>query len=201
MDNQENKNNTPKYSPIYYDNGEIAYSSDVIELVINDSMQKAERSLEKSRSTNRYVPGQKKEMVVLSEQEKIVQEIKDRGDYNWIISVVLSRNELDPMRVLRTQMFTKVPGGSTIDIMMRHINDVFRNTSSNYVDRARAKDYIKLLEDLGKKYTPPVVGPAANLNVAVAVQTGGEKPEAKAQVIDVPVKGLKRVKDTEAVEQ
>lgn len=196
MDNQEKNNNTPKYSPIYYDNGEIAYSSDVIELVINDSMQKAERSLEKSRSTSRYVPGQKKEVVVLSEQEKIVQEIKDRGDYNWIISVVLSRNELDPMRVLRTQMFTKVPGGSTIDIMMRHINDVFRNTSSNYVDRARAKDYIKLLEDLGKKYVPPVPSTVIFNNV------NPNSPEpTKVQKNDTPVKGLKRVKDTEAVEQ
>lgn len=196
MDNQEKNNNTPKYSPIYYDNGEIAYSSDVIELVINDSMQKAERSLEKSRSTSRYVPGQKKEVVVLSEQEKIVQEIKDRGDYNWIISVVLSRNELDPMRVLRTQMFTKVPGGSTIDIMMRHINDVFRNTSSNYVDRARAKDYIKLLEDLGKKYVPPVPSTVIFNNV------NPNSPEpTKVQKNDTPVKGLKRVKDIETVEQ
>ena len=196
MDNQEKNNNTPKYSPIYYDNGEIAYSSDVIELVINDSMQKAERSLEKSRSTSRYVPGQKKEVVVLSEQEKIVQEIKDRGDYNWIISVVLSRNELDPMRVLRTQMFTKVPGGSTIDIMMRHINDVFRNTSSNYVDRARAKDYIKLLEDLGKKYVPPVPSTV----IFNTVNPNSPEP-TKVQKNDTPVKGLKRVKDTEAVEQ
>jgi len=196
MDNQEKNNNTPKYSPIYYDNGEIAYSSDVIELVINDSMQKAERSLEKSRSTSRYVPGQKKEVVVLSEQEKIVQEIKDRGDYNWIISVVLSRNELDPMRVLRTQMFTKVPGGSTIDIMMKHINDVFRNTSSNYVDRARAKDYIKLLEDLGKKYVPPVPSTV----IFNTVNPNSPEP-TKVQKNDTPVKGLKRVKDTEAVEQ
>lgn len=196
MDNQEKNNNTPKYSPIYYDNGEIAYSSDVIELVINDSMQKAERSLEKSRSTSRYVPGQKKEVVVLSEQEKIVQEIKDRGDYNWIISVVLSRNELDPMRVLRTQMFTKVPGGSTIDIMMKHINDVFRNTSSNYVDRARAKDYIKLLEDLGKKYVPPVPSTV----IFNTVNPNSREP-TKVQKNDTPVKGLKRVKDTEAVEQ
>lgn len=196
MDNQEKNNSTPKYSPIYYDNGEIAYSSDVIELVINDSMQKAERSLEKSRSTSRYVPGQKKEVVVLSEQEKIVQEIKDRGDYNWIISVVLSRNELDPMRVLRTQMFTKVPGGSTIDIMMKHINDVFRNTSSNYVDRARAKDYIKLLEDLGKKYVPPVPSTV----IFNTVNPNSPEP-TKVQKNDTPVKGLKRVKDTEAVEQ
>lgn len=196
MDNQEKNNNTPKYSPIYYDNGEIAYSSDIIELVINDSMQKAERSLEKSRSTSRYVPGQKKEVVVLSEQEKIVQEIKDRGDYNWIISVVLSRNELDPMRVLRTQMFTKVPGGSTIDIMMKHINDVFRNTSSNYVDRARAKDYIKLLEDLGKKYVPPVPSTV----IFNTVNPNSPEP-TKVQKNNTPVKGLKRVKDAEAVEQ
>ena len=75
----EKKENLPKYSPIYYDNGEIAYSSEIIELVINDAMQKAERSIEKSRANSRYIPGQKKEIIALSRGEQLVQEIKDKN--------------------------------------------------------------------------------------------------------------------------
>lgn len=191
------------YTPIYYDNGKIAYTPEQIKLVVDDYLRKAEKSIDRARSRSKYAPGVKRPMIQPTPEEEFVMEVQEKGDYNWIVSVVLSRNQLDPIRALRTQMYTIVPGGSTIDIMIKHINDVFRDTNSSYIDRARAKDYLKFIDDLSKKFNAANLAQDSqpNVAVAVAVQTGTDKTDAKAQIIDVPVKGLKRVKDTEAVEQ
>lgn len=201
-----NENN---YHSIQFADGP-SYSEEDVALVCNDYLSKAEQSVQQRRkkakqSAQYYKTGScniEDRLVELTPAQKRVQEITEAGDYDWIVAIALARNEIDPMHSLRVKMHTKTRvGGSTVDIMTEQIDQVCRNVNSTYDDRARMRDNIKMLELLGKKYTPPVVGPAANLNVAVAVQTGGEKPEAKAKVIDVPVKGLKRVKDTEAVEQ
>jgi hypothetical protein len=186
-----------------------SYSSEDVALVCNDYLNKAEQSVQKrriisKRTANYHKHGKDLELppTELTPAQIRIQEIIDAGDYDWIVGVALARNEIDPMHSLRVKMHTRTRvGGSTVEIMTEQIDKVCRDVNSTYDDRARMRDNVKMLELLGKKYTPPVVGPAANLNVAVAVQTGGEKPEAKAKVIDVPVKGLKRVKDTEAVEQ
>lgn len=186
-----------------------SYTPEDVALVCNDYLNKAEQSVQKrrinsKRTANYHKHGKDLDLppTELTPAQLRLQEIIDAGDYDWIVGVALARNEIDPMHSLRVKMHTRTRlGGSTIEIMTEQIDKVCRDVNSTYDDRARMRDNVKMLELLGKKYTPPVVGPAANLNVAVAVQTGGEKPEAKAQVIDVPVKGLKRVKDTEAVEQ
>lgn len=186
-----------------------SYTPEDVALVCNDYLNKAEQSVQKrrinsKRTANYHKHGKDLDLppTELTAAQVRLQEIIDAGDYDWIVGVALARNEIDPMHSLRVKMHTRTRlGGSTIEIMTEQIDKVCRDVNSTYDDRARMRDNVKMLELLGKKYTPPVVGPAANLNVAVAVQTGGEKPEAKAKVIDVPVKGLKRVKDTEAVEQ
>lgn len=186
-----------------------SYTPEDVALVCNDYLNKAEQSVQKrrinsKRTANYHKHGKDLDLppTELTPAQVRLQEIIDAGDYDWIVGVALARNEIDPMHSLRVKMHTRTRlGGSTIEIMTEQIDKVCRDVNSTYDDRARMRDNVKMLELLGKKYTPPVVGPAANLNVAVAVQTGGEKPEAKAKVIDVPVKGLKRVKDTEAVEQ
>lgn len=186
-----------------------SYTPEDVALVCNDYLNKAEQSVQKrrinsKRTANYHKHGKDLDLppTELTPAQVRLQEIIDAGDYDWIVGVALARNEIDPMHSLRVKMHTRTRlGGSTIEIMTEQIDKVCRDVNSTYDDRARMRDNVKMLELLGKKYTPPVVGPAANLNVAVAVQTGGDKPEAKAKVIDVPVKGLKRVKDTEAVEQ
>lgn len=186
-----------------------SYTPEDVALVCNDYLNKAEQSVQKrrinsKRTANYHKHGKDLDLppTELTPSQVRLQEIIDAGDYDWIVGVALARNEIDPMHSLRVKMHTRTRvGGSTVEIMTEQIDKVCRDVNSTYDDRARMRDNVKMLELLGKKYTPPVVGPAANLNVAVAVQTGGEKPEAKAKVIDVPVKGLKRVKDTEAVEQ
>lgn len=186
-----------------------SYTPEDVALVCNDYLNKAEQSVQQRRiNSKRTISYHKhgKDLDIppaeLTPAQVRLQEIIDAGDYDWIVGVALARNEIDPMHSLRVKMHTRTRvGGSTVEIMTEQIDKVCRDVNSTYDDRARMRDNVKMLELLGKKYTPPVVGPAANLNVAVAVQTGGDKPEAKAKVIDVPVKGLKRVKDTKAVEQ
>ena len=186
-----------------------SYTPEDVALVCNDYLNKAEQSVQKrrinsKRTANYHKHGKDLDLppAELTPAQIRLQEIIDAGDYDWIVGVALARNEIDPMHSLRVKMHTRTRlGGSTIEIMTEQIDRVCRDVNSTYDDRARMRDNVKMLELLGKKYTPPVVGPAANLNVMVGVNTGGDKPEAKAKVIDVPVKGLKRVKDTEAGEQ
>lgn len=186
-----------------------SYTPEDVALVCNDYLNKAEQSVQKrrinsKRTANYHKHGKDLDLppTELTPAQVRLQEIIDAGDYDWIVGVALARNEIDPMHSLRVKMHTRTRvGGSTVEIMTEQIDKVCRDVNSTYDDRARMRDNVKMLELLGKKYTPPVVGPAANLNVMVGVNTGGDKPEAKAKIIDVPVKGLKRVKDTEAVEQ
>lgn len=201
--------NETSYHSIQFADGP-SYSEEDVALVCNDYLNRAEQSVQQRRkkaklSANYYKTGKyglDTDIIPLTPAQQRLKEIEEAGDYDWIVAVALARNEIDPMHSLRVKMHTRTRlGGSTIEIMTEQIDKVCRDVNSTYDDRARMRDNVKMLELLGKKYTPPVVGPAANLNVAVAVQTGGDKPEAKAKVIDVPVKGLKRVKDAEAVEQ
>lgn len=187
-----------KYTPIYYDNGTIAYTPEQINLIVNDYLQKAEQSIEKARNKKMYSPGNKTDIEQMSDEKKFVLMVKEKGDYDWVINIVLSRNQLDPLQALRTKIYTIVPGGATIDIMIKHINDVMRDIHSSYVDRARAKDYIKFIEDISKKHYQD----SSSMNFGFAFQLNNNNQEpTKVQTTDTPVKGLKRVKDTEAVEQ
>lgn len=193
------------YSAILFDDG-TSYTSEEVQWVIEDYYGRAERSVVQRRNYSKYA--QKMRGTLTTDSGQIVpiedtpkdiflRKVKACNDYNWIIAVALVRNELDPMHSLRVKvMSSNRIGGSTLDIMTKHIDEVLRDTDSSYSDRARAKDYIKFIEDMGKKWKPdqiPAVPPLQpNINVGVAVNTAGDKTEAKAEIIDVtPVKGLK----------
>lgn len=191
--------NENTYHSIQFADGP-SYSEEDVALVCNDYLSKAEQSVQQRRkkakqSAKYYKTGScniEDQLVELTPAQKRIQEISDAGDYDWIVAIALARNEIDPMHSLRVKMHTKTRvGGSTVDIMTEQIDETCRDKNSTYDDRARMRDNIKILEMLGKKYTPPMSAPVGNLNVMVGVNTGSEKPEAKAKVIDIPVKGLK----------
>lgn len=181
-----------KYSPIYNDRGEIAYTGTEVEIIVNDYLQRAEQSISRAQNKRLYVPGHKTEIAELSKDKKFVLSVQEKGEYDWVINIVLARNELDPLLSLRTKVYSITPGGSTIDIMIRHIDQVMRNTQSTYSDRARAKDYIKFIEDMGKKWNPKDATPTP-LNVNVGVVNTFDKNEPKNTIDVSPVGGLKKV--------
>lgn len=190
------------YSQIILD--EITYTPEQVGWVIEDYTNTAERSILQRRQYARAASDYKAGAIkikpdvpdVISPKDQFIREVKARNDYNWIVAIVMVRNEFDPMHSLRVQMMkTTRTGGSTFDIMRKHIDDVLRDTKSTYADRARAKDYIKIIEDMGKKWNPKEpITQVPNVNVAVINNTP-DKSEPK-EIIDVsPVGGLKKVKN------
>lgn len=196
------------YSAILFDDG-TSYSSEEVQWVVEDYYSRAERSVVQRRNYSKYA--QKMRGTLITDEGAIVpiedtpkdqflRKVKACNDYNWIIAVALVRNELDPMHSLRVKvMSSNRIGGSTLDIMTKHIDEVLRDTESTYSDRARVKDYIKFIEDMGKKWKPdqiptvPPVFPSVNVGVAVTTKGDSSTAETQTEIIDVsPVKGLKR---------
>lgn len=174
------------YSPIQFSDG-TEYTAREVAWVVEDFQSAAERAVCQRRNSARYQMelrgtlknGQSNAVVEQTEKDIFLTKVKACNDYNWILQVVQSRNEFDPMYVLRVQMLkSNRGGGSTLDIMIRHIDDVMRNTESTYGDRARAKDYIKFIEDMGKKWNPKdELPPVPNVNVAVINSPTHAEPE------------------------
>lgn len=173
------------YSQIILD--DITYTPEQVGWIMEDYAYTAERSIlqrrQYAKASSDYNAGvirPKSEVpVVMSEKEKFIRQVKARNDYNWIVAIVMVRNEFDPMHSLRVQMMkTTRTGGSTMDIMRKHIDDVLRDTNSTYADRARIKDYMKILEDMGKKWNPKdEQPPVPNVNVAVINSPTHAEPE------------------------
>lgn len=189
------------YSAINFPDG-TSYTSQEVTWVLEDYQNKCERAIVKRRKSARYQmalygtidPDEtKNEIVELTDKEKFLRKVKACNDYNWIVAVAIVRNEFDPMHSLRVRVMTSDRvGGSTLDIMTKHIDDVLRNTQSTYADRARAKDYIKFIEDMGKKWSANTPTPQIpNINLGVAVKTGGKDEPPQVQVM-TPVKGLNK---------
>lgn len=203
------------FSPILFENGS-SYSAEEVEWVCLDYLAAAERTIDRKRHRARYsrdlrkglletTPGNHKkvgtQIVLDDERSKFIREVKENGDYMWIVCVALSRNQIDPMHATRIKMYSidYNTGKSLVDKMMEEYIEILANKDRSYQDMAKAKFIRGELELLSKRVIQPG---QAQVNVGVVINSPDKKVEpAKAQVIDVPVKGLKRVKDTEAVEQ
>lgn len=152
----------PRFTPILFDDG-TQYTSEEVEWVVNDYLNRAERSIVGRRAAAKYQmklrgtasDDDKSLPVQQTERDKFLAKVKAANDYDWIIAVVMVRKELDPMHSLRVKIFDRKPvGGSTFDIMLNHINEVLRDTKSTYADRARAEYYRKFINEIYKDWTP-----------------------------------------------
>ena len=92
------------------------------------------------------------------------------------------------MHALRVKIFDrKQVGGSTFDIMLKHINDVLRDTSSTYADRARAEYYRKFINEIYKEWTPasPRFVPVINTNIINHYSPEKEEPVKVVNIKDI----------------
>lgn len=173
------------FSAIQFADG-TEYTAQEVSWVVEDFQAAAERAVCQRRNSARYqmelrgtLKNDKTTAVVeQTDKDKFLAKVKACNDYNWILQVVQTRNEFDPMYVLRVQMLkSNRSGGSTMDIMIKHIDDVMRDTKSTYADRARIKDYMKFIEDMGKKWDPKSSA-APVVNVGVGVQMSPKEVNA-----------------------
>lgn len=202
------------FTPILFEDGS-SYSAQEVEWVCLDYLAAAERTIDRKRHRARYqrdlqkgllktTPGNTKkvgtQIVLDDEKSKFIREVKDNGDYMWIICVALSRNQIDPMHATRIKMYSMDynTGKSLVDKMMDEYLSILANKDRSYQDMAKAKFIRGELELLSKRVIQPG---QAQVNVGVVINSAKSNEPAKVQTIDTPVKGLKRVKDTEAVEQ
>lgn len=191
----------PPFMPIKFSDG-TEYSAQEVAWVVEDYLAAAERSISKRRNAARYqmeLRGTAKSTEMLpaavSEKQKFITQVRAANDYNWIVAVAMSRNELDPMHALRVKVLkTDRVGGSTMDIMVKHIDEVMRNINSTYQDRARAMSYMKFISDLSKKGSP--AGISFDFSITEATRTSAvanagpkrvnsdenEKPEEKVNI-------------------
>ena len=188
-----------KFSPMTFRDGNVVttYTALEVEAVCIDYLTKAEQSVEQrrqnSKATQRFKKGvdQKDgDVIELDAMQRIVAQVNENGDYNWIVAKALVRGEIDPLHSLRVKMYTRTrEGGSTVDIMTAHIDDVFRKIDSSYVERARAKDMLSMLEILNKKYSPPIPSPTFALQLGIVNNLPGAKepanPELPLKVVTV----------------
>lgn len=162
--------------PIKFNDG-TEYSSQEVAWVVEDYLAAAERSISKRRNAARYqmvlrgtAESTEQLPAEISQKQEFIRKVRAANDYNWIVAVAISRNELDPMHALRVKVLkTDRPGGSTLDIMVKHIDDVMRDTNSTYCDRARAKDYMKFISELTKTGTSG--GVSFNFDITEATRT------------------------------
>lgn len=193
----ETPNEKLPVSPIKFDDG-TEYTAQEVAWVIEDYLAAAERSVAKRRNAARYqmelrgtaesteqLPAQ------ITEKQHFIRKVRASNDYNWIVAVALVRNELDPMHSLRVKMFkSDRVGGSTMDIMVRHIDEVLRDTNSTYQDRARAQYYMKVINDLSKKGSPS--GISFDVNIA-EVTKKVENPNKPKRINSTGEDGEERV--------
>lgn len=206
------------FSPINFPDGS-SYTSQEVEWVCQDYLMRAEHSIAKRRRRSRYTKEwsvvrsadkmnpdirEGKEIVLTDEKSLFIQEVKKNNDYEWIVAVALARNEIDSMHSMRIRAYTKDPmtGKSMVDRMMDRYIDICTNGELTYQEMAKAKFLRTEIELLSKKGAPQV-GTFVYNNINTPLQEKAKK-ELERKIFDVeptPVKGLKRVKDAEAVEQ
>lgn len=195
------------FTPILFEDGS-SYTAEEVEWVCLDYLAAAERTIDRKRHRARYqrdlqkgllqtTPGNTKkvgtQIVLDDDRSKFIREVKNNGDYMWIVSVALSRNQIDPMHATRIKMYSMdyKTGKSLVDKMMEEYVNILSDPDRSYQDMAKAKFIRGELELLSKRVLQS--GPP-QINVGVAVNTGGNAPatETKTEIIDVtPVKGLK----------
>jgi hypothetical protein len=196
------------FTPILFEDGS-SYTAEEVEWVCLDYLAAAERTIDRKRHRARYqrdlqkgllqtTPGNTKkvgtQIVLDDDRSKFIREVKNNGDYMWIVSVALSRNQIDPMHATRIKMYSMdyKTGKSLVDKMMEEYVNILSDPDRSYQDMAKAKFIRGELELLSKRVIQS--GPP-QINVGVAVNTSGNTPaaETKTEIIDVtPVKGLKR---------
>ena len=196
------------FTPILFEDGS-SYTAEEVEWVCLDYLAAAERTIDRKRHRARWqkeykagrletTPGNTKkvgtQIVLDDDRSKFIREVKNNGDYMWIVSVALSRNQIDPMHATRIKMYSMdyKTGKSLVDNMMEEYVNILSDPDRSYQDMAKAKFIRGELEVLSKRViqTTPT-----QINVGVAVNAGGNRPvsETKTEIIDVsPVKGLKR---------
>lgn len=209
----------PDFSPINFPDGS-SYTAQEVEWVCTDYLMRAEHSIAKRRKRSRYsqewvaagkdVEKMDKdirfgtEISPIDERSLFIQEVKKNKDYEWIVAVALARNEIDSMHSLRIRAYSKDPvtGKSMVDRMMDRYIDICTDGELTYQEMAKAKFLRTEIELLSKKGAPQV-GTLVYNNITTPLQEKAKK-ELERKIFDVdpvPVKGLKRVKDTEATEQ
>lgn len=196
------------FTPILFEDGS-SYTAEEVEWVCLDYLAAAERTIDRKRHRARYqrdlqrgllqtTPGNTKkvgtQIVLDDDRSKFIREVKNNGDYMWIVSVALSRNQIDPMHATRIKMYSKdyKTGKSLVDNMMEEYVAILSNPDRNYQDMAKAKFIRGELEVLSKRVMQTA---QPQINVGIAVNAGGDRQvsETKTEIIDVsPVKGLKR---------
>lgn len=211
--------NESNFSPINFPDGS-SYTAQEVEWVCKDYLMRAEQSIAKRRRRSRYtqefnavgkdVEKMDKDIRFATDIEPIddrslfIQEVKKNKDYEWIVAVALARNEIDSMHSMRIRAYSKDPmtGKSMVDRMMDRYIDICTNGELTYQEMAKAKFLRTEIELLSKKGAPQV-GTFVYNNINTPLQEKAKK-DLERKIFDVeptPVKGLKRVKDTEAVEQ
>lgn len=216
-----NKEETPicNFTPINFPDGS-SYTAQEVEWVCTDYLMQAEHSIAKKRKRSRYTQewinsgkDVKKmdqdirygtEITPMDQRSLFIQEVKKNKDYEWIVAVALARNEIDSMHSLRIRAYSKdtITGKSMVDRMMDRYIDICTNGDLSYPEMAKARFLRTEIELLSKKGTPQV-GTIVYNNINSPLHEKAKK-ELERKIFDVepiPVKGLKRVKDTEAVEQ
>lgn len=193
------------FTPILFENGS-SYTAQEVEWVCLDYLAAAERTIDRKRHRVRYMkdlrngllettPGNRKkvgtQVVLDDERSKFIREVKENGDYMWIICVALSRNQIDPMHATRIKMYSMDynTGKTLVDTMMEEYLSILSNKDRTYQDMAKAKFIRGELEILSKRVIQPG---QAQVNVGVVINSPDKKSEpTKIQTIDIPVKGLK----------
>lgn len=193
------------FTPILFENGS-SYTAQEVEWVCLDYLAAAERTIDRKRHRVRYMkdlrngllettPGNRKkvgtQVVLDDERSKFIREVKENGDYMWIICVALSRNQIDPMHATRIKMYSMDynTGKTLVDTMMEEYLSILANKDRTYQDMAKAKFIRGELEILSKRVIQPG---QAQVNVGVVINSPDKKSEpTKIQTIDIPVKGLK----------
>lgn len=207
-----------KFSPINFPDGS-SYTAKEVEWVCTDYLMRAEHSIAKRRRRSRYtkelsIAGTAdkmnqdirlgKDITLTDERSLFIQEVKKNRDYEWIVAVALARNEIDSMHSLRIRAYSKDPitGKSMVDRMTDRYIDICTNGELTYQEMAKAKFLRTEIELLSKKGAPQV-GTFVYNNINPPLQEKAKK-DLERKIFDVepiPVKGLKRVKDAETVEQ
>jgi hypothetical protein len=183
--------NNPRFSPIEFDDG-TCYTSEEVEIICMDYIRSTERAVAERREASNYTkrwkkgePGKDPHALPapLTPHQVFINEVREKGDYDWIWRVAESRNEIEPVWRLRVIMHnTKPIGGSTVEIMMKEYNEICRDKERDYMDMARAKFIISQLDYLAKRGMPNT-SPTINVGVGIQVDSKAQADEPKVITI------------------
>ena len=193
-----------EFSPIYFDDGKVQYSSEDVKMVVDDYYRQAENSINDRRNASL----RRKDMYYNKESGRVwriqttnpkVQEIMNNGDYEWIIEVARSRNEIDPNRELRLALFKRENKKTAFEEMIDYVNTIARKPDKTYEEMSRANFNLKLIKILSEqpRMPTPSIGTINNITQINNSEKPAEKvPEtslkdiraqALKDAIDVPV--------------